>query len=349
MSRRIKNITLKEILSAALALVLILGVVGGCIALTKIDTKTVSSLSFNRGDLTEQGTYLKSDTAIYTEDLFECQGLTVTLDFESNLEYRVFYYREDKSIIDATERLKEDYSKSDSYANAKYARIVVYPFLEKNEKIGAFDVNKHARMLTIKVNKDQAFEAPLVQSIPGINEQLIFASSFPVQVNNGPFAYQDLTIFEKKTIRRIGVPVKLIKDVTEDAIFTVYVVSGNGNGSFNKIQEVTLTIPANTFTEKPKVTLDNIDVVGSTYNYLYSIVGDEVANYSIIDEWVYFDVDITVSSGQTLGFFSSKDDILFAYHNGLADEDAMDMYITIFSTPNPAPMVEFYIDVLYLE
>ena len=349
MSKTKKRISLKDIASAVVACLLILAVIGGCIAISKIDTKTISSLSFKRGSLTESGTYQKSDTAIYTEELFECQGLTVTVDFESDVEYRVFYYREDKSFIGATENLKVDYEKDATYANAKYARIVIYPTLESGKKVGIFDVNKYARQITIKVSLDQSFDPVLTETIPGIKNQLTFESSFPIQKNNGPYCYQDMSIYEGKTVRKIGVPVKLIKDVSEDATFTVYVVTKTSSGTFTKVKELKLVIPGGTFGGKEKVSLDNIGVTGSTYNYLYNLVGDEITGYSIIDEWYYFDVDIHLENGQTLAFFDSEDDIFPAYHNGLANEEAMDMYCNIFGTLATAPSVEFYTDVLILE
>ena len=349
MSRRKSKISLKELLSAILAFALVLGVVGGCVAISSIDTKTISSTKFKLGDLNAQGAYLESKTAIYTADLFECQGLTVTLDFESDCEYRVYYYRDDKTFIGATPLLKEDYSKEDSYQNARYARIVIYPNLEDKETIFLLNVISYAKQLKIKVDKNQNFEPVLYQAISNIEKELNFASAFPVQINNGPYCYADIKLFENKTIRRIGVPVKLIRDIEEDAEFTVYVISGNGSAAFTKVKEIQLVIPANTFYAKEKVSLEGIDVPGSTYNYLYNHINDEITNYSIIDEWVYFDVNITVGKGETLAFYNEGDDVFFAYHNGLADEETMDMYSKVFTVPILSKDVEIYMDVYCLE
>ena len=350
MSRSKRKINLKELLSAILALLLVLSVVGGCVAISNIDTKTISSMKFKKGDLNAQGEFTKSDTAIYTKELFECQGLTISLDFENNIEYRVYYYREDKSFLACTELLKEDYAKEDSFKNAKYARIVIYPILEAKETIGIFDVTSYSSQMTIKVDKKQNFEPVLVQVIPNITTELNFGSAFPVQINNGPYCYADLNLFENKTIRRIGVPVKLIRDIEEDAVFTVYVISGDGSSAaFKKVKEIELVIPANTFYDKEKVSLEGIDVSGSTYNYLYNQIDDEITNYSIIDEWVYFDVNITVGKGETLAFYTEGDDVFFAYHNGLPDEEAMDMFAKVFTVPTLSKDVEFYMDVYCLE
>ena len=350
MSKSKRKINFKELLSAILALVLVLSVVSGCVAISNIDTKTISSMKFKKGDLNAQGAYAKSDTAIYTADLFECQGLTVTLDFESDCQYRVYYYREDKSFIGATALMKEDYAKEEDFENAKYARIVIYPTLEAKDTIGLLEVTSYAKQLTIKVDKNQNFEPVLVPVIPDIQSQLDFRSAFPSRIDLSAFAYADNTLFENKTVRRIGVPIKVIKDINEDSTFTVYVIRGDGSSTFTKVKEIELTIPANTFYQKEHINIADAAADGKTYNYMYThLGGEEILDYYVIDEWYYFDVNISLGEGESLGFSSTTDDVFFAYHNGLPAEERMGMYATIFRVPGLSKEVEIYFDIMVLE
>ncbi len=98
---------------------------------------------------------------------------------------------------------------------------------------------------------------------------------------NMPFVYQNLTLYENSTITKIGVPIRSITDYAADSILTVYVVGIDSTlSSIEVISENKLTIPANTYSS------------------------------NTINEWYYFDVNITVGNNQTLAFCNAEDSVL---------------------------------------
>ena len=85
---------------------LLLGVVGGGIVgilkLTdtgKLDTKTISSTKFSVGGLDSNGKYMNTNTSIYTKEAFECQGLEVSLDFDNEIEYQIYFYDQNNDFV----------------------------------------------------------------------------------------------------------------------------------------------------------------------------------------------------------------------------------------------------------
>ena len=161
MARRYKNKKLYGIISFVLAAVLLIGSVVGISAIANKETKTINSLSFKVGGVDDSGNYKKTTASIYTKDFIECQGLKIEPDFEANGVFQVFYYSSDKSFIGATEKLSAKsgtYEKGDTYAFAKYARIVITPEPTNDEdeiKIKFYNVSKYANEYTFTVNKNQ--------------------------------------------------------------------------------------------------------------------------------------------------------------------------------------------------
>ncbi len=155
----------KAVLSATLCVALLVGAIGGIVAITKRETKTVGSLAFTRGSLKESdGTYMKGKTSIVTEDLFECKGLKVIPDFDNTSQYQVFWYNEDEIYLGATDKMSASTKMVGSVPGAAvYARVVIYPSQVdedgkaiKDFEIKFWDVAKYAGTLKIEVAKDQA-------------------------------------------------------------------------------------------------------------------------------------------------------------------------------------------------
>ena len=170
MARYRKRIKWKSLLTAGLAVLLLVGALVGITSVTNREDATISALSFKVGAIGENGNYVKSDTSIYTKDMFECQGLTIEPDFEATGTYQVFYYGEDKAFLAATEVMNASegaYVKGDEYPEAKYARIVITPEVPTDDngeavedfKISSLDVMGYASDYTITVAKDQTFGA----------------------------------------------------------------------------------------------------------------------------------------------------------------------------------------------
>lgn len=141
------------IICGALVLVLLLGAFATLFSPSK--TKELSNLKFSRGGINALGNPTKSDLSIYTKEMFECSGLVITPDDDSELKYQVFYYDAGKNFLSSTEFMTESYVRDNPYA--KYARIVVVPTGEettdKNFKISLLDVYTYADQITVTIDR----------------------------------------------------------------------------------------------------------------------------------------------------------------------------------------------------
>lgn len=154
---------MKKTIITILLVVLCLGIVGGGIAgifkLTdsgKLDTKTISSTKFSVGGLDSNGKYMNTNASIYTKEAFECQGLEVSLDFDNEIEYQIYFYDQNNDFVHTTGKLSGAFVKDSVPFFAKYARIVVTP--KNDEVVSKLEVAKYAGQLTVKVNREQGFK-----------------------------------------------------------------------------------------------------------------------------------------------------------------------------------------------
>ena len=160
MARFKRKINWKSILSATLAVVILVGCAAGITAFVKKDTKTISSLAFKCGDLDDNGDYIASETAIYTKDAFECIGLRVEPDFEFNGTYDVYYYDYNGNFLEKRVDLVDIYD--EDFPLAKMARIVIHPEIpeeedEKDFKINFYEVASIAKTVKVTIDKDQEY------------------------------------------------------------------------------------------------------------------------------------------------------------------------------------------------
>ena len=104
-------------------------------------------------------------------------------------------------------------------------------------------------------------------------------------MTRGAYMYQNGTYFENSTIKKIGVPIKTINDYTKDNVLSVFVVNFNDVNAKGTeyISKHELVLKANTYTS------------------------------NTINEWVYFDCNINVGSGETLAFITDTDTIFAGY------------------------------------
>ena len=126
------------------------------------------------------------------------------------------------------------------------------------------------------------------------------------------YADTDYEAVEGYEIDKIALPVKSLDDHEEDCKFTVYVVEGDKDSGWEKVEEHKLVIKANTYDE------------------------DDV------NKWVTFNVNIKVEEGQTLAFGSAKDTVVLAYDGGASS--VKNFYKNVFETPELVPAA-LYIDI----
>lgn len=353
MAKRYIKKSNSSLISAILVIALVIGAVGVFTSLGGKDTRTISSFAFSKGEIDSSGKVKDSNTAIYTTDMFACQGLTIEVDFETSLKYAVYYYRQDGSFIGKTDLLNSLYEKGEDFTSAKYARVVIYPEL-KGEKINFWEVYGYANNLVITVSKDQKFESvtsPVFDDITTfIETENDFYTSYASVRADSPFVYgnDNLIAFEGKHIVKIGVPIKAIKDITKDCVFTVRLVSGNGSSKFTTVKTYSLKISANTYSALDQITAEEATIPDGTYEMEVGKYHECYEGWYKLDEWVYFDVNIDVKPGQTLAFGDPMDTIAYSY---LRDED-LGYGVHSKATTSPSVVmneISIFMDVWYEE
>ena len=151
----------KKVVCIALAIGTTVGSVFGVKAIVekvKDDQKTIHPTFAVGGLIETNGEHDQNEkAAIYTKDAFSAKGLNIKLDFDSTVQYQVFFYNELDNFISCT----EVYEKSADIVVPleAYARIEVTPIwgedapLEK--EIKWHEVTKYSKQLEIRVDKEQ--------------------------------------------------------------------------------------------------------------------------------------------------------------------------------------------------
>lgn len=146
---------LVTILIVVLAAALIGGATYGIIRLVqynKSDTKK-PSLDWQVGALDVNGEYRASKGSLYTKDAFACQGLTVSLAFDNNVTYQIYFYDSDVNFISSTAVQTGNFEEKLPFAASK-ARIVITP--KNDNDISWMEKNGYVKQLSISVLKDQS-------------------------------------------------------------------------------------------------------------------------------------------------------------------------------------------------
>lgn len=120
---------------------------------TKDDLKTISP-SFEVGNLGSDGKFVDDKGTLYTKEAFACYGLQVKPDFDSTVNYQIFYYDILDNYISSTSVMSEGYS-NEAPVNGAYARLVIEPKDDEDGKISLIERIKYSKQLSVKVKKNQ--------------------------------------------------------------------------------------------------------------------------------------------------------------------------------------------------
>lgn len=110
-------------------------------------------LNYDIGGLDANGEYEETDASIYTKDAFEAKGLEVTMDFDSNVNYEVFFYDQYGDFISSTGTLDKNYN-DEVPLFATHARIEITPESDE-DGIKWYEKNGYANQIEIKVDEKQ--------------------------------------------------------------------------------------------------------------------------------------------------------------------------------------------------
>ena len=118
----------------------------------QITTKSVSALTdYDIGTLDANGKVTKSTENIYLKDYITTDGLKVTIKEKADIQYKLYFYTEDKTFVSASSAwLTADFDGTVP-ATAKYVRIVIDP--TEDSEVSALEVFGYASQLTVTYNK----------------------------------------------------------------------------------------------------------------------------------------------------------------------------------------------------
>ena len=178
-----------KILSIVLLCAIAVGAIFGVSAIAKklnSDVKTLN-LSYHSGTLNSNGLPEDNANAMYSEE-FVCAGLSITPEFDSNVEYRVAFYDINSAFISMT-ALESLATTPDIPTSAVHARILITPkatYDNEDGKLSYFERLDLANDLTVKVFRKQAsydqfeivfdeeLEGKIFSSTPTVGEPLAF-------------------------------------------------------------------------------------------------------------------------------------------------------------------------------
>ena len=155
---RIKTKGIIKKIALVLAGVVALSAVGFGVAklveFVKDDLKTISPV-FDVGNLGTDGKFVDDESTLYTKEAFQCDGLQIKLDFDNQIEYQIYFYDDLDNFVESTEVLSAAYSET---VHDGYARIVIMPTNDEDEKISLTERVTYPGQMTIKVMKEQNVE-----------------------------------------------------------------------------------------------------------------------------------------------------------------------------------------------
>ena len=216
-----KNSKFKKILCVVLVIGAVVGIGALVNSFARNDYKTVRSSEFSVGALDENGKYVEDKQSIYTKDAFECIGLRIEPDFESNVTYDVYYYDYNETLVEVKSGLDSVYD--EDFPLAKLARIVIHPEIpsdvkEKDFKIASWEINSYAKNLKITVDKEQDYKYS-----DGMNLYVAEESTLNMNFQNGsdpsPANYNSKELFDATGT---AFPVKVSNKINVDGVYDCY-------------------------------------------------------------------------------------------------------------------------------
>ena len=203
---------------------------------TKDDLKQIS-LNYEVGNLGTDGKFVDNESTLYTKEAFGCYGLQIKPDFDSTVNYQIFYYDILDNYISSTSSLSDGFS-GEAPVNGAYARIVIEPRNDEVGKISWAEKIKYPSQLTVKVNKNQnindrfdVFKGKVMQVVSDI-ESLVFTNG--LSFNEETFSWVDnernsvtsTTVLKVTGGSTINVDLSSLRETHSKAVFKVYQFSG---------------------------------------------------------------------------------------------------------------------------
>lgn len=269
-----RNGKLKKFVAGALAVVLGVGAIAGISALVSNkaddDGKVKVNPSYSIGGLDDQGKYVESDATLYTKDAFECQGLTIKPNFDSNVQYEIFFYDEVGQFIESTGVLATTYDDKVPFF-ASRARLEITPVwaddVKEDEQVIKW-YNKHqwTNSLEIKVDEEQKNFLDLIEDYENV-AKILGQGSWSTSGGGFTQTSTPFYFFEKVDVSNADTLVMKVKTETLNVVLSY--------------ADATFRVPMmyDGTTEKV-LTNYNYSIVGSADDFTY--ISYDVSNYTSI-------------------------------------------------------------------
>lgn len=172
------------------------GIIYAIVASTDNKEKTIeiSASEFSLGGLDDNGKYVETKESIYTKNAFQCQGLKVTPEFESQVTYQIFFYDELGEFVSKTASLEKTYT-DDIPGGSSFARVVITPNKDNDGnaiKMNVFNKSKYAKQLTITVNKEQK---TFIEQLESLDNQAVYFGTGMYTTSSGLLESNSTTPF----------------------------------------------------------------------------------------------------------------------------------------------------------
>lgn len=125
-------------------------------AFVKIDrNETTKTLGTNRftyaiGLLdSEDGEYVQGTSSIYTKDFYTVDGLTIELEEDATITYKLFFYDEAEEFIEVVDG--SEFNSENVPEGAKYFKVEITP--TNDVEVSTSEISTYAGQLTVTVNK----------------------------------------------------------------------------------------------------------------------------------------------------------------------------------------------------
>lgn len=119
----------------------------------RVETKTIGATSYQVAvyDI-DTGKIDKADTEHILSDLITVDGLSIKTSEDSNINYTLHWFNEDKDYLSSSEALADDFA-GNVPDGAKFVRIEIDPVKDEDGVVSLFELPGYVAQLEVTVNK----------------------------------------------------------------------------------------------------------------------------------------------------------------------------------------------------
>ena len=146
-----KSDKIKWIIAFVLIAIIGLGLIGLAVSINQKETiKRIGIEAYSIGTLNETGEFVESEEGLCTKGLYTVDGLTITVDDDASVTYKLYFFGAEETFISSTSALSTDFD-GELPEGAKYFKIAITP--ANDTKVEWFEINGYVSQLSVVVNK----------------------------------------------------------------------------------------------------------------------------------------------------------------------------------------------------